>query len=56
MNDGISIDDAHVSYQTLDGVIDHILILGRNALLCKLDIAHAYRNVPVHPSTGTFWE
>ena len=34
----------------MDKAVEKILQLGRNSLLAKIDIEHAYRNIPVHPS------
>ena len=50
VNDGITSEDSSVSFQDLDGVVDAILSKGKGTWLCKLDIARAYRNIPVHPS------
>ena len=37
-----------------------ILSIGQNALLAKVDVEHAYRNVPVHvtdrPLLGMHWQ
>ena len=42
-------DQCHLQLASVDDAIQVILELGPGALLAKLDIKHAYRNVPVHP-------
>ncbi len=49
VNDGISRELSSLHYVSIDTAVRRILELGRGALLAKVDIAHAYRNVPVHP-------
>ena len=51
VNDGISKEQCSLklTYTSVDDVIKCILQLGQGALLAKLDIKQAYRNVPVHP-------
>ncbi len=49
VNDGISRELSSLHYVSVDTAVRRILELGRGALLAKVDIAHAYRNVPVHP-------
>ena len=48
-----------MSFATVDEAVYHILKLGRSSLLVKIDIEHAYRNVPVHiddrPLLGMEW-
>ena len=39
-----------LSYSSVDQAATIMAQLGRDAQLAKIDIAHAYRNVPVHPS------
>ena len=60
MNDGIGKELSSVSYISVDNVVAHILKLGRGALLAKMDIKQAYRNVPVSPEDrllpGMCWE
>ena len=46
---GISPDQCHWQLASVGDAIQVILELGPGALLAKLDIKHAYRNVPVHP-------
>lgn len=50
VNDGISREDAAVSYCRVSEICEKILDIGRGALLCKFDIARAYRHVPVCPA------
>ena len=49
VNDGIAKESAGLSHVSIDDVTTCILQVGRGALLAKIDIKHAYRNVPVHP-------
>ena len=49
INDGIAKESAGLSYVSIDDVTTCILQVGRGAILTKIDIKHAYRNVPVHP-------
>ena len=49
VNMGISDEEASVSYEGLDYVIDKIIEAGRGCFLSKFDIEAAYRNIPVHP-------
>lgn len=60
VNDGISCDLCSLSYLKLDEVADAILQFGRGALLAKLDLANAYRIVPVSPADrhllGMLWK
>lgn len=44
VNDGIDPDLCSMSYSPVAKIIAG---LGRNALLAKIDVAHAYRNVPI---------
>ena len=60
VNDGIDMELSSVSYISVDNVVARILKLGRGALLAKMDIKQAYRNVPVSPENrfllGMCWE
>ena len=60
VNMGISHEDAKVSYEGLDFVIDNIIQAGKGCFLSKFDIQAAYRNIPVHPDDryllGMRWE
>jgi len=49
VNDGIEKDLCSLSYVHIDQVTDCILLTGKGALLGKVDIKQAYRNIPVHP-------
>ena len=60
MNDGINPDFCSMSYTSVDTAAAIIAELGTNSLLAKIDIAHAYRNIPVHPEDrhllGMIWD
>ena len=60
VNDGIAKDLCSLQYPTIDQAIGHIIKLGKGALLAKIDIKQAYRNIPVHPDDrhllGMMWE
>ena len=60
VNDGIDPALCSMSFATVDSAVSRILQLGRNALLAKVDVEHAYRNVPVHmddrPLLGMRWQ
>ena len=56
VNDGIDKELSSVSYVSVDNVMARILKLGRGALLAKMDIKQAYRNVPVYPEDRLYWE
>ena len=47
-------------YATVDNAIEKVLRLGADSLLAKIDVEHAYRNVPIQPSDrrllGMMWE
>ena len=49
VNDGIDKDHCSLSYTSNDEVVKCIISQGRGAMLAKIDIKQAYRNVPVHP-------
>ena len=46
INDSIASDLCSIKYATVDNAVQKILQLGRNTLLAKIDIEHAYRNIP----------
>ena len=50
VNDGISKDLCSLSYTSVDEVVASIITYGRGAMLAKMDIKQAYRNIPIHPS------
>ena len=60
INDGISKELASLSYVLVDDVVACALKEGTEALLAKMDVKQAYRNIPVHPSDraglGMSWE
>lgn len=55
VNDGIGKELSSVSYISVDNVVARILKLGRGALLAKMDIKQAYRNVPVSLEDRLCW-
>ena len=60
VNDGIAPQLCSIQYATVDNAVHRILLQGTNALLAKIDIEHAYRNIPIHPNDrrllGMSWE
>lgn len=60
VNDGIPRDLASLQYVSVDDAARIIMSMGRNTELAKVDIAHAFRNVPIHPQDrhllGMQWE
>ena len=57
---GISESVCSLTYPGLEDAIHNITCLGQGALLAKVDIKSAYRNVPIHPEDrwlmGMCWE
>jgi hypothetical protein len=49
INDSISKDQFSCEYSHFDEATDLLNKLGRGSLMCKLDIKHAYRLLPVRP-------
>ena len=49
MNDGVDVELCSLAYASIDDAATTILRLGRFTKQAKLDIASAYRMVPVHP-------
>ena len=49
VNDGIEKELCSMSYVSIDQVVDCVLSFETGALMAKIDIKQAYRNVPVHP-------
>ena len=49
-----------LSYVSVESAVQAVLRLGRGALLAKVDIRSAYRNIPVHPDDrwllGLYWD
>ena len=60
INDGIDKDLASLTYISVDDVVTVIRKAGKGALLGKIDIQQAYRNVPVFAADRQFlgmqWE
>ena len=60
VNDSIGKELASVSFASVVDIVSTILQLGRGALLAKMGIKQAYRNVPVHLEDqlllGMLWE
>lgn len=50
VNNGISDEQASVSYETLDTAIKHIQNTGKDCFLAKTDIKGAFRIIPVRPA------
>ena len=59
VNDFIDSNAFSFSTISVDTVCDHVRRIGRGALLCKVDLRHAFRLIPVHPDDrpllGMFW-
>ena len=49
VNDGIDKDLCSLSYISIDEVVKCIISQGQGAMLAKIDVKQAYRNIPVHP-------
>ena len=49
VNDGISQELCFCKYSTVADAARQVLAPGKGALLAKMDIKHAYRNIPVAP-------
>ena len=49
-----------VQLASVDDAIQHVVLLGHQSQMAKIDVAYAYRNVPVHPQDrwllGMQWE
>ena len=60
VNEGISKEDHSVQYSSFDDATNSIKDTGHHALLSKLDIANAFRIIPVKPEEwvllGMYWE
>lgn len=54
VNDGISKEDCSFHYTSVDAAVSRIVQLGAGSLLAKMDIQHAYRNIPVAPGDRQF--
>ena len=59
-NDGISEARSALSYVTIQDAAKAAVLFGEGALLAKVDVKSAYRNIPVHPEDrwllGMMWE
>ena len=59
VNNGIDAEHCSIAFATVDMAMRKITDLGRGTKLAKVDIEHAYRNVPVHPDDrpmlGMMW-
>ena len=53
INDFIDIEDYRVKYMSVDDVVEQIRLLGPGCQLAKLDLADAFKHIPVTPSD---WE
>ena len=49
INDGISADDSHVQYQSIDDAIKYIRSMVVGSLMATTDIEKAFRILPIHP-------
>ena len=49
INDGVQPTLSSLHYVSVDDAVQRTLQLGQGALLAKVDIEHAYQNVPIHP-------
>ena len=49
VNEGISANDASMAYSSVEDAAQVVTKLGKNTLLAKIDIASAFRIIPVHP-------
>ncbi len=49
VNDGIDSRLTSLSYVGMKEAVEEIRRLGKGALLAKVDIKRAYKNIPVHP-------
>ena len=60
INDSISKDQFSCEYSHFDEATDLLNKLGCGSLMCKLDIRHAYRLLPVRPDQWNhlcyYWE
>ena len=60
VNDGIDKSWCSMRYASVDDAVNRILATGPGTLLAKMDIEHAHRNIPIHPSDrhllGMEWE
>ena len=52
VNEGVSSEFCSLDYVTIDDAAKMVTQKGNGALLAKVDIRHAYRNIPIHPDDG----
>ena len=50
VNDGINPSHCSIKYGNVDQAAAIMARLGKGTQMAKIDIAHAYRNVPIHPA------
>ncbi len=50
VNDGISPDLCSLHYSSVEQAVSLVKSCGRGALMAKIDLQSAYRQVPVHPN------
>ena len=59
VNDGIQDTLCSLSYVTVGDAAQAVVAKGRGALVAKIDVKSAYRNVPIHPEDrwliGMLW-
>lgn len=51
VNDFIPRELCTVSYELIDECIDLIVSIGQGCLIAKADVAHAFRIIPIHPTS-----
>ena len=60
MNNRVSSEFCSLDYVTIDDAAKMIAQKGNGSLLAKVDIKHAYQNIPIHPDDrwlfGMVWE
>ena len=49
MNDGIDWQLYSLRYPTVDQAVAYILLVSQGAVLAKVDVAHVFHNILVHP-------
>ena len=49
INDWIPGDRFRLMHITVDDIVRHVIRQGKGSLMFKLDIQHAFRNIPVNP-------
>ena len=60
VNDGVSTDLCSMKYISVEHATRAVTAKGQGALLAKVDVARAYRNIPIHPDDrwllGMVWD